>query len=105
MMTFGQMQGSGLKVGQKVYFGRPSGEKTLGVVVKLNPSKAKIRTLEGRGSKSVAGVEWGVPYSMITPAGDDASAAVPASPLSLEVRSLVARYGLQAVLAELQGAA
>jgi hypothetical protein len=59
------------KVGMKVMFGRPNGEKTLGEVVKTNPSKCKVKTLavrgEGRGSD--VGTVWTVPYSLMTPAG------------------------------------
>jgi hypothetical protein len=96
--------GRNFKVGQKVHFGRPNGEKTLGEIIKLNPSKARIRTLEDRGSRSVAGVIWTVPYSLIKPA-DGAEATTAPVGLSIDdqfalegaLRSLVARYGLQAV--------
>lgn len=59
-----------LQVGMKVYFGRDDGEKTLGEIVKLNRVKAKVKTLETRGSGRGSGVGtiWGVPYTMITPA-------------------------------------
>jgi hypothetical protein len=52
-------------IGQEIIFGRTHGQKTLGVIVKRNPKKAKVRILEDRGRKSVAGQEWGVPYSMM----------------------------------------
>lgn len=68
------------RLGMKVYFGRSNGEKTLGEVVKLNPTKAKVRTLESRGNGrgSVVGAEWGVPYSMMTPAeGETVGIVVP----------------------------
>lgn len=57
------------KIGQKVYFGNEFGEKTLGEIVKLNPTKAKVKTLENRGinGRSVAGSIWNVPYAMMTP--------------------------------------
>lgn len=54
-------------VGQEVTFGRRNGEKTRGEVVKLNPKKAKIATLEDRGNRSPAGTTWSVPYSMLVP--------------------------------------
>jgi hypothetical protein len=66
--------------GMKVYFGRTNGERTLGEVVKLNPTKAKVRTLEqrGNGRGSAVGTEWGVPYSMMTPAeGETVGIVVP----------------------------
>ena len=101
---FTQPVARNFKVGQKVFFGRPNGEKTLGEIVKLNPSKAKVRTLEGRGSNSVAGVVWGVPYTLLKPA-EGAEATPTPVVLSIDdqfalegaLRSLVARYGITAV--------
>jgi len=57
-------------VGMKVEFGRHGGEKTLGVVVKMNDKKAKVETTEarGRGGRSAAGTVWNVPYSLMEPA-------------------------------------
>jgi hypothetical protein len=59
------------QVGMKVVFGRGNGEKTLGEIVKVNPSKAKVKTLESRGNGrgSEVGSVWTVPYSLMTPAG------------------------------------
>jgi len=67
MATFSR---SDFKVGQKVYFGRRNGEKTLGEILKLNPTKAKVKTLEARGvlRERDAGVIWTVPYGLMTPA-------------------------------------
>lgn len=55
------------KVGMNVIFGRDNGEKTTGVVVKMNPTKAKIQTTckRGHGRGSEVGTIWGVPYSMM----------------------------------------
>jgi len=55
------------RIGMIVEFGRENGERTKGVVVKMNPKKAKIRILESRGAGrgSQAGSQWGVPYSMM----------------------------------------
>lgn len=66
------------KVGMQVLFGRPNGQKTLGEIVKINPTKAKVRTLENRGQHE-DGVTWTVPYSMMAPAM--AQGAVPVSPV------------------------
>lgn len=57
-------------VGMKVEFGRHGGEKTLGVVVKVNAKKAKVETLEARGrdGRSAVGTVWNVPYSLMEPA-------------------------------------
>lgn len=58
-------------VGMVVEFGRENGEWTKGEIVKLNPTKAKVKTLEARGSGrgGFVGSEWGVPYSMMRPVG------------------------------------
>jgi len=81
-------------VGMKVMFGRPNGEKTLGEVVKTNPSKAKVKTLAARGSTSPAGAVWTVPYSLMTPAGvamlDEANGK-PDPSVTAAVTALVAR--------------
>jgi hypothetical protein len=71
MATFSR---SDFKVGQKVYFGRRNGEKTLGEILKLNPTKAKVKTLEARGvvRERDAGVIWTVPYGLMTPADPNA---------------------------------
>ena len=57
-------------VGMKVVFGRGNGEQTLGEIVKVNPSKAKVKTLESRGNGrgSDVGSVWTVPYSLMKPA-------------------------------------
>jgi hypothetical protein len=79
------------KVGDKVHFGRANGEKTLGEVIKMNPTKAKVRTLEERGrgrSSGRVGVIWSVPYSMMTPAGPKAvenAKTLPSSKLDIDV--------------------
>ena len=54
---------SAFSVGDKVYFGRPNGRKHIGVVEKLNPSKAVIaEQMNGRNAHR----KWRVPYSMMT---------------------------------------
>jgi len=57
-------------VGQKVYFGRPNGQKTLGEVVKVNRAKLKIKQLESRGHyrNYSVGTIWTVPPSLCTSA-------------------------------------
>ncbi len=59
---------SGFKVGDKVLFGRSHGEKTVGTVIKINPTKLKVRQDEPRGIHPV-GMEWGVPPSLCTHLG------------------------------------
>ena len=54
---------SAFSVGDKVSFGRPNGRKHIGVVEKLNPSKAVIAEfLNGRNAHR----KWRVPYSIMT---------------------------------------
>ena len=54
---------SAFSVGDKVSFGRPNGRKHIGVVEKLNPSKAVIAEFfNGRNAHR----KWRVPYSMMT---------------------------------------
>lgn len=54
--------------GDKVFFGRPNGEKTLGEVVKVNRVKVKVKQLESRGTyKSYPiGTVWTVPVSLLS---------------------------------------
>lgn len=65
------------RIGMKVVFGRENGDQTLGEIIKINPTKAKVRTLEvrGNGRGAMVGSVWSVPYSMMNPA-DGSSASV-----------------------------
>lgn len=67
-----------LSVGTKVYFGRPNGEQTLGTIVKVNPTKYKVRQDEERGSLRIRseGTVWSVPFHMVTPVGATTAAVV-----------------------------
>jgi hypothetical protein len=65
-------------VGQKVYFGRKNGEKSLGEVTKVNRKNLKVRLLEARGtyrSYKVGGL-WSVPPSLCWPADEGKPAQV-----------------------------
>ena len=75
------------KVGMTVTFGRTAGEKTVGVVEKCNPSKAKVRTTEARG-KSPAGTIWHVPYSLLTAEGVEERVAHPIGQRIVGIRTL-----------------
>lgn len=55
------------KVGQRVMFGRANGEKTIGVIVKINPKKFKVKQLESRGRAYPEGTIWTVPASLCSP--------------------------------------
>ena len=85
------MQRETTRVGQEVFFGRPNGEQTRGVVKKCNPKSAKVETLESRGSGRVrpAGQVWKVPYSLMTPADGtpDVECVVPVpEPIGLKLK-------------------
>ena len=60
-------------VGDRIYFGRTNGDKTLGEVVKVNRSKLKVKALEPRGKFS-SGDVWNVSPMLCThaevPIGD-----------------------------------
>lgn len=59
---------SGYKKGDKVSFGRPGGEQTLGIVEKVNPKSLKVRTFEARGlgRRVAAGEVWRVTPALCT---------------------------------------
>lgn len=60
------------KIGMVVLFGRTHGEHTLGVIVKVNPKKFKVKQMEARGSfrSYPVGTVWTVPASLCTFQGD-----------------------------------
>lgn len=60
------------RVGMVVEFGRENGERTKGVIFKMNPKNAKIRSLESRGAGrgSQSGSIWVAPYSLIVAVQD-----------------------------------
>jgi hypothetical protein len=76
-----------LSIGDKVVFGRGRGEKTLGEIVKLNPTKAKVKTLELRGVRRAGrvGEVWSVPYGIISKASVEAQ---PQEKVSKAIRGL-----------------
>ena len=73
-----------IKKGDKVYFGRSFGEKTLGEVVKVNRVKVKVRQLESRGTykSHPVGTVWTVPMSLLTKADTGSASRV----MPVEVR-------------------
>lgn len=60
------------RVGQEVIFGRPNGEQTRGVVVKVNRKSLKIRQTEERGSQRIRseGTIWLVHPSLVRAADE-----------------------------------
>lgn len=64
-------------IGQKVMFGRPNGEKTEGVIEKINAKSVKVRQTVARGGHPV-GTIWTVGPTLITPVGGG-SATTPAT--------------------------
>lgn len=85
------------KVGDRVFFGRKQGEKTLGVIRKINAQTAKVETLEARGSKYPAGSVWGVPYSLLAPASEAAKPQEKVEPEVARVRDFSKTAGTFAV--------
>src|SRR5690606_20853382 len=56
-------------IGQKVYFGRANGEKTLGEIVKINAKSIQVKQLQTRGLTKIRqeGTLWRVAPSLLTP--------------------------------------
>ena len=74
------------KVGDKVLFGRKSGEQTLGTILRVNDRSVKVRQDEQRGTVKVhpVGTRWKVHPSMVQPAPADRIAeAIEANPESI----------------------
>lgn len=71
-------------VGQIVLFGRGNGEQTRGEVIKVNPTRLKVKTLESRGTKKAypVGSVWVVPFALATPE-TGATASTPSTPKAL----------------------
>jgi hypothetical protein len=82
------MERSELSVGLKVIFGNGRGEKTLGEIVKINRTRAKVKTLEARGVRRVSGTGavWTVPFPLITKAPSDAKPQEKAPKAAVGVR-------------------
>jgi len=84
-----------LKYGDKVLFGRPNGEKTLGRVLKVNRKSVKVEQLEARGQfRSYAvGTKWNLGPSFVERAPVDtlpSNVDYTANPrLSPELRSVI----------------
>ena len=68
-------------MGERVLFGRDSGEKTLGEVIKVNRAKLRVKQLEGRGTlrSYPVGTVWTVPPSLCQKT-DASGAPVPEAP-------------------------
>ncbi len=64
-------------VGMLVVFGR-DGDKTRGKIVKLNPTRARVESLEQRGEHQ-SGTLFNVPYSLMSSVEDDQAPATRAS--------------------------
>lgn len=58
------MKREDVHVGMRVIFGQPDGERTLGKIVKLSATRAKVISLEPRRDRQ-AGSLWNVPYFLL----------------------------------------
>lgn len=65
-------------IGKPVRFGRTYGEQTKGTIVKVNPSRCKVRQDEDRQGRRI-GTLWNVPFALIHPA-DGSVLPAPAEP-------------------------
>jgi hypothetical protein len=61
-------------VGMRVVFGRADAEQTLGRIIKINPARAKVESLEPRAGRP-AGTRFNVPYDLLMPADDEQAPA------------------------------
>jgi hypothetical protein len=76
-----------MRIGDRVMFGRPNGEQSLGEVVKINSKNVKVKLLENRGAGrgSAPGSIWNVGKTLCRPVDASAQstpATPPASPLT-----------------------
>ena len=84
------------KVGDKVVFGTPNGEKTRGRVVRVNRKSLSIEQTEVRGQKRIraVGTKWRVHPSLVQHANGAAPAPLAKRPDSVilsDLRSIEAR--------------
>lgn len=81
------MNRSDAKPYMKVVFGRENGEKTLAEIIKINPKRAKCRTLEHRGwgRGSTPGTIWNVDYNLLRPATQAEIGGAGSGPVAPEV--------------------
>lgn len=76
-----------MRIGDRVLFGRPNGEQSLGEVIKINSASVKVRLLENRGGGrgSTTGSIWNVHKTLCRPveAGEQpVPATAPAAPVA-----------------------
>lgn len=72
-----------MRIGDRVLFGRPNGEQSLGEVMKINSKSVKVRLLENRGDGrgSTPGSVWNVAKGLCRPveSGAGSASATPAA--------------------------
>ena len=58
---------SPIRPGVTVTFGRPNGERTLAIVLRVNAKSVLVQTLEPRGvnGRSIPGSKWRVAWSLL----------------------------------------
>ena len=85
---------SDFNINEQVYFGRSQGEKTLGTIIKINPTTLKVRQDESRGAMKShpVGTIWTVPFQFASKLGETA-APVTTEALTLKVGQTVEYTG------------
>ncbi len=85
------------KAGDKVLFGRGSGEKTKGTVTKKNKTKFKVRQDESRGTQRShpIGTVWTVPPSFMEHDPDASGTTEPPKPKELLKYSFLEHHGVE----------
>lgn len=85
---------SDFSINEQVYFGRRQGEKTLGTILKINPTTLKVRQDESRGTMRSypIGTVWTVPFQFASKLGETA-APVATDSLFLKVGQTVEYTG------------
>ena len=91
------------RIEMEVLFGRPNGEKTRGIIKKLNRKTARVVSLDSRaGGRKLAGAIYNVDYTLLEPAG--VTVEVSKIPSNFQPRNVIPQFDSIAKIA-MQGIA